>query len=123
MLLLEPVAPSTYRQIYALVPDWSGQPAWGTLPHYETAVTLPAPPSGLLAPDPVFHTAWVEGHCCRPNPLPAAEALGWATGAASSLDVALQHFEGGTMIWRGDRDEILVLEGSAEGDYYRVFPD
>jgi photosystem II stability/assembly factor-like uncharacterized protein len=123
LLLLNPIVPSTYRQIYALVPDWSGGPAWGTLPHYESAVTLPLPPSGLLAPDPVFHTAWVEGYCCRPEALPAAEALGWATSAASSLDVALQHFEGGTMIWRGDRDEILVLEQLAERDYYSTWPD
>jgi photosystem II stability/assembly factor-like uncharacterized protein len=123
LLLLDPIMPSTYRQIYALVPGWSGQPAWGTLPHYESAVAPPPPPSGLLAPDPVFHTAWVEGYCCRPDALPAAEALGWATSAAYSLDVALQHFEGGTMIWRGDRDEILVLEGSAERDSYSTWPD
>ncbi len=123
LLLLDPVIPSLYRQIYALIPDWSGEPAWGTLPLYESAVTVPPPPSGLLAPDAVFHTAWVEGYCCRPDALPAAEALGWATGAASSLDVALQHFEGGMMIWRGDRDEILVLEGAVGRDSYSVWPD
>lgn len=123
LLLLDPVMPSSYRQIYALIPDWAGESAWGTLPHYESAVTLPLPPSGLLAPDSVFHTAWVEGYCCRPNAVPAAEALGWATGAASSLDVALQHFEGGIMIWRGDRDEILVLEQAVERDFYSIWPD
>jgi photosystem II stability/assembly factor-like uncharacterized protein len=123
LLLLDPIVPSTYRQIYALIPDWAGGSAWGTLPHYESAVAPPPPPSGLLAPDPAFHTAWVEGYCCRPDSLPAAEALGWATDAASSLEVALQHFEGGTMIWRGDRDEILVLVQSTDRDSYSVWPD
>jgi hypothetical protein len=123
LLLLDPIVPSTYRQIFALIPDWLGDPAWGTLPHYQSTPTLPSPPSGLLAPDPAFHTAWVEGYCCHPDALPAAEALGWATDAASSLDVALQHFEGGTMIWRGDRDEVLVLVQSAEGDSYTIWPD
>jgi hypothetical protein len=35
----------------------------------------------------------------------------------------MQRFEGGTMIWRSDRDEILVLERTAAGDRYTVYPD
>lgn len=123
LLLLDSVAPAAERQVYALIPDWPGEPGWTTLPHYATVMSPLVPPDGLLAPDPDFYTAWAEGYCCRPDAVPASQALGWATSAVSSVEVAVQHFEGGTLIWRGDRDEILVLEQLAERDVYSVWPD
>jgi hypothetical protein len=93
------------------------------LPHYETVTPLPEHPAGFFPPDPRFHTAWVEGSCCHPNPLAIRDLLGWGTGEAAGVDIAMQRFEGGTMIWRSDRDEILVLERTAAGDRYTVYPD
>jgi hypothetical protein len=109
--------------IYALLPDWETGPSWGTMPYYDTNRPLPEPPAGFFSPDPLFKTAWLEGACCRPNAQPAEEALGWATAEATSTSFARQRFEGGTMIWRQDRDEILVLVSTATEDTYQVFPD
>jgi hypothetical protein len=68
-------------------------------------------------------TAWHEGNCCRPNPVPVTDLLGWGLGEATGLDIAMQHFEGGVMIWRSDRDEILVMVQEESMDTYSVFPD
>ncbi len=81
------------------------------------------PPPGFFPPDPLFHTAWLGGDCCRPGALPVPESLGWALGEAAGLDIALQRFEGGILIWRGDRDEILSLEQGVDSDFYTVYPD
>ena len=123
LLRLDAITPSAGRQIYALIPNGEGEAKWGTLPHYETVAPPPEPPAGFFPPDPRFHTAWVEGNCCHPNPLAIRDLLGWGTGEAAGVDIAMQRFEGGTMIWRGDRDEILVLERTAAGDRYTVYPD
>ena len=123
LLRLDSIAPSTDRLILALIPNWEGNAAWATMPYYETAVPMPEPPDGFFLPDPLFHTAWGEGVCCRPNPVPAVECLGWGAGVASGLDIAMQRFEGGSLIWRSDRDEILVLEQTGAGDVYSVYPD
>ncbi len=123
LLLLESEALAGCRLIYALLPNWLGEPAWGTMPHYESSEAHLQAPDGLLAPDSVFTTAWAQGFCCRPNSLPAAEALGWATDVASGIEAAVQHFEGGTLIWRGDRDEIVFLQQLPERDVYSTWPD
>ena len=123
LLRLDSQAPSTFLQIIALIPNWEGVATWSTMPYYETVVPMPEPPDGFFLPDPLFHTAWGEGLCCRPNPVPAVDSLGWGIGEASDLDVAMQQFEGGSLIWRSDRDEILVLEQTDAGDIYSVYPD
>ncbi len=114
-----PASPSG-SQVLALLPTWE---AWGTLPAYEAEVAIPDTPAGFFPPAPALQVAWVNGECCYPLHQPVREVLGWATGEASDTHAARQRFEGGTMIWRGDRDEILVLEQTAEGARYTVYPD
>jgi hypothetical protein len=63
------------------------------------------------------------GHCFHRIDLLAREALGWAVGEAKPVDIARQRFEGGMMIWRSDRDEIMVLSQSEEGFPFTVYPD
>jgi hypothetical protein len=123
MIRLESETSPPEITIYALLPDWETGPSWGTMPYYETDRPLPEPPAGFFPPDPLLKTAWLEGACCRPNPQPAQESLGWATAQAAITTFARQRFEGGTMIWRQDRDEILVLVSSTTEDLYQVFPD
>jgi hypothetical protein len=123
MIHLESQASPPEITIYALLPDWETGPSWGTMPYYETDRPLPEPPAGFFPPDPLLKTAWLEGACCRPDAQPAQEALGWATAEAMTTTFARQRFEGGTMIWRQDRDEILVLSSTATEDTYQVFPD
>jgi hypothetical protein len=123
MIRLESETSPPEITIYALLPDWETGPSWGTMPYYETDRPLPEPPGGFFPPDPLLKTAWLEGACCRPNTQPAQEALGWATTEATSTSFARQRFEGGTMIWRQDRDEILVLFSTPTEDRYQVFPD
>jgi photosystem II stability/assembly factor-like uncharacterized protein len=123
MIRLESANPPAQITIYALLPDWDGEQAWTTMPHYETDRPLPEPPAGLFRPDPLLKTAWLEGACCRPNPQPGQQALGWATAEAAGTSIARQEFEGGTLVWRQDHDEILVLFGTPTGDRYEVHPD
>jgi hypothetical protein len=123
LLRLDPLTTTTYRQILALIPDWEGAAAWGTLPHYASTATQPNPPESLWPPDPLLLTAWNEGYCCRPRPVPVAELVGWGLDEAKGLDIAMQNFEGGIMIWRSDRDEILVLVQEDTRDSFTVFPD
>jgi hypothetical protein len=123
LLRLDPINSLTHRQIFALVPIEGEESVWGTLPHYETDVLPPDPPAGFVSPDPLFHTAWIDGQCCHPNPQPIRDLLGWGTSEAVTVEIAMQRFEGGTMIWRGDLDEILVLEQTDAGDRYTVYRD
>ena len=124
LLRLEPLDPDSYdRWTYGFLPSGEGEGFWGTLPVYETDAVPPDAPAGLFPPAPIFHAAWLEGSCCFPDIRPVTEALGWGVGEAFNLDVARQSFEGGIMIWRGDRDEILVLEQTDAGDTYSVFLD
>ena len=109
--------------IYGLAPEWTGASSWTTLPLYEIGPPYGKVPAGFYSPDPVFYAAWGEGVCCRPEPQPITDVLGWGTGEAVEMIVARQRFEGGTLIWRSDRDEILVLERTALHDAYSIYPD
>jgi hypothetical protein len=123
MIRLASLAPPLDTTVYVLLPGWEGEPSWGTMPYYETDRPLPDPPAGLFSPDPLLKTAWLEGACCRPNARPAQETLGWGTAQAAGTTFARQQFEGGTMIWRQDRDEILVLISETTTDRFQAYGD
>lgn len=53
-------------------------------------------PDGLLAPERGFGKLWRQERGLR-------EALGWATTVEQALPGAVQEFEGGRMLWTGDR--------------------
>ncbi len=124
LLRLDPIRTQYDTAVYGLVPGWQGGPHWNTLPHYEMSDTPPEPPAGLFPPAPTFFSAWQEGDCCAPDHQPMSDVLGWATAETSNLQIARQHFEGGVMVWRSDRDEILVLAYSNGWPFtYAVYAD
>jgi len=103
--------------IYVLAPDGQGATGWNTQPHYQIEATPPPAPAGLLEPAPIFHTAWLEGRCCQTDFQATQDVLGWAIGPAETLAAARQAFEGGTLIWREDRDQILVFQNNQRSSY------
>jgi len=124
LLRLDPTTPSrSDRWVYALLPTGEVDGAWGSLPWYERPASPTEPPAGFYPPDVLFYAAWWEGYCCASAPQPVSQALGWATGAASAIEVAQQQFEGGTLLWRSDRDQIVFLRHVFASDLYTTFPD
>ncbi|MBN1314081.1 MAG: hypothetical protein JXA42_01390 [Anaerolineales bacterium] len=124
LVWLDPITTPYYDTwAYVFVPDLNGQLVWNSLPVYELDEALPEPPENFIATAPIFTAAWLNGACCQPDFQPIPNVLGWAVKEAAPVEIALQRFEGGTMIWRGDRDEIMVLVRTVDGDTYTVYPD
>lgn len=106
------------RIVYTLLP---GDPAGAVLTYYYDPGgdpgPLPTPPPGLFAPDAALLRAWQGTPSCNPGPEPLSAFLGWATAPAHETRLARQYFEGGVMIWREDRDAIIVYSPPESGRY------
>lgn len=106
------------RMVYALLP---GDPAGPVLTYYYDPGgepgPLPTPPPGLFAPDAALLRGWQGTPTCTPGSEPLSAFLGWATAPAQTVQLARQYFEGGVMIWRADRDEVIVYSPSEFSGY------
>jgi len=135
MLRLIPLYPPglTNRWVYALLPDATGGPALSYYADFDvTPAPPPTPPPGLVAPDVTLLRAWQAPPACNLGPGPLRDLVGWATGPAHEVKFARQYFEGGGMIWRDDRHEIIVYTPQEFGGgyipvscpvRYEVYPD
>ncbi len=120
MLRLVPDDPSNVnRWVYTLLPEYSGGPAlsiYTGIAHEPEP--LPTPPPGLVAPDVTLLRAWQTPPHCNLAPGALGDLTGWATEPAHETRFARQYFEGGVMIWRADRDEIIVYMPPEYGSHY-----
>lgn len=129
---LPPYPSEANRWVYALLPDAAGGSALGYYPAANGEPgPLPTPPAGLYPPDATLFDAWNAIPCCDVSRDPLRFVIGWATEPAHGLQLARQYFEGGVMLWRSDRVEIIVYFPPESGGYlplsyplrYEVYPD
>ena len=79
-------------------------------------MSRPGAPVGALVPERAFGKLWREQ-------APVRQALGWATGADESLPGAVEEFDGGLMLWTGDRIVYALYDDSSWQSFVDTFVD
>lgn len=87
-------------------------------PPFEPGPLTGEPPAGMARPDGALADRWAEDVAVQ-------EALGWAVDPTPrAIDVVMQPFERGLMIWRSDNETISVFINDGAGNQtWAQYPD
>ena len=110
-----PATPTPTPAAPSPLPTPEPQPTPTPFPPFTGGALTGEPPADMTRPEGLLAERWSQDAAVQ-------EALGWAVDATPrTIDVVMQPFERGLMIWRGDDETITVFAN--DGQTWVQYPD